>query len=212
MPFKSEKQRRYLHINKPTIAKAWERKYLSGGEVLKLKSKKYKRGDAVDTGDFGSEKANDASLSAGNKSVGYGGRDGDPRTGGGVTTGGNKGVKAVTTVMGKVLDLPLTALSYGLKFAKNITTPQKTVATKTTTPKTTGGGEGQQVSLKQPIIPMQTYKTVDTNLINPKKNFFNFKAYNIGGLSGGVRYGPPPKRGPNSQVPPVKMKRGGYKK
>ena len=212
MPFKSEKQRRYLHINKPTIAKAWERKYLSGGEVLKLKSKKYKRGDAVDTGDFGSEKANDASLSAGNKSVGYGGGDGDPRTGGGVTTGGNKGVKAVTTVMGKVLDLPLTALSYGLKFAKNITTPQKTVATKTTTPKTTGGGEGQQVSLKQPIIPMQTYKTVDTNLINPKKNFFNFKAYNIGGLSGGVRYGPPPKRGPNSQVPPVKMKRGGYKK
>jgi len=212
MPFKSEKQRRYLHINKPTIAKAWERKYLSGGEVLKLKSKKYKRGDAVDTGDFGSEAANDASLSAGNKSVGYGGGDGDPRTGGGVTTGGNKGVKAVTTVMGKVLDLPLTALSYGLKFAKNITTPQKTVATKTTTPKTTGGGEGQQVSLKQPIIPMQTYKTVDTNLINPKKNFFNFKAYNIGGLSGGVRYGPPPQRGPNSQVPPVKMKRGGYKK
>jgi len=40
MPFKSEKQRRYLHINKPTIAKAWERKYLSGGEVSKLKLKK----------------------------------------------------------------------------------------------------------------------------------------------------------------------------
>jgi hypothetical protein len=41
-----------------------------------------------DTGDFGSEKANDASLSAGNQSVGYGGDDGDPRTGGGVTTQG----------------------------------------------------------------------------------------------------------------------------
>ena len=41
-----------------------------------------------DTGDFGSEKANDANLAAGNKSVGYGGGDGDPRTGGGVTTGG----------------------------------------------------------------------------------------------------------------------------
>ena len=55
-------------------------------------------------------------------------------------------------------------------------------------------------------------KAVDTKLINPKDNFFNFKAYNVGGLSGGVSYGPPPKRGPNPQVPPVKMKRGGYKK
>jgi hypothetical protein len=42
----------------------------------------------TDTGDLGSETANDASLSAGNKSVGYGGPDGDPRTGGGVTTDG----------------------------------------------------------------------------------------------------------------------------
>ena len=45
-------------------------------------------GGQTDTGDLGSEKANDANLSAGNKGVGYGGRDGDPRTGGGVTTGG----------------------------------------------------------------------------------------------------------------------------
>tara|TARA_R100000963_G_C4593675_1_gene69962 strand:- start:43 stop:234 length:192 start_codon:yes stop_codon:yes gene_type:complete len=29
-----------------------------------------------------------------------------------------------------------------------------------------------------------------------------------GGLSGGVRFGPPPKRGPNPLVPPVKLKRG----
>jgi len=39
-----------------------------------------------DTGDLGSETANDANLTAGNQSVGYGGDDGDPRTGGGVTT------------------------------------------------------------------------------------------------------------------------------
>jgi hypothetical protein len=32
---------------------------------------------------------------------------------------------------------------------------------------------------------------------------------NVGGLSGGVKYGPPPKRGPNPQVPPIKLKRGG---
>tara|TARA_R100001377_G_scaffold85235_1_gene70940 strand:- start:1494 stop:1718 length:225 start_codon:yes stop_codon:yes gene_type:complete len=45
------------------------------------------------------------------------------------------------------------------------------------------------------------------------------KKYNIGGaskvnangLSGGVRYGPPPKRGPNSQVPPVKLHKGSKK-
>ena len=66
---------------------------------------------------------------------------------------------------------------------------------------------------KDSIIPISTTtKPIDPNLINPKDNFFNFVAYKVGGLSGGVKYGPPPKRGPNSQVPPVKMKKGGYKK
>ena len=66
---------------------------------------------------------------------------------------------------------------------------------------------------KDPIIPISTTtKPIDPNLVNPKDNFFNFVAYKVGGLSGGVSYGPPPKRGPNSQVPPVKMKKGGYKK
>ena len=27
--------------------------------------------------------------------------------------------------------------------------------------------------------------------------------------SGGVRFGPPPKKGPNPQVPPIKLSRGG---
>ncbi len=31
MPFKSEKQRRYLHANHPEIAKRWERDYADGG-------------------------------------------------------------------------------------------------------------------------------------------------------------------------------------
>jgi len=73
-------------------------------------------------------------------------------------------------------------------------------------------GGDDQGSTKTPIIPVSTTKPVDTDLISPKDNFFNFVAYKTGGLSGGVRYGPPPKRGPNSQVPPVKMKKGGYKK
>ena len=60
-------------------------------------------GGQTDTGDLGSETANDASLAAGNKSVGYGGDDGDPRTGGGVTTGGflgNIGTKVKDYVLG----------------------------------------------------------------------------------------------------------------
>ena len=35
MPFKSEKQRRYMHANLPKIAKEWERKYGKGGRVKK---------------------------------------------------------------------------------------------------------------------------------------------------------------------------------
>lgn len=88
--------------------------------------------------------------------------------------------------------------------------PKGTKKTKNTTPNDRDGG-GQKII--QPVItPVQATKPVDTNLISPKDNFFNFVAYKTGGLSGGVRYGPPPKRGPNSQVPPVKMKKGGYKK
>jgi len=50
--------------------------------------------------------------------------------------------------------------------------------------------------VSKPIAPPK-------NAFDPKK-FFDFKAYN----SGGVSSGPPPKRGPNPQVPPVKMKKG----
>jgi hypothetical protein len=70
------------------------------------------------------------------------------------------------------------------------------------------GGDGNN----KPIFPIETTKSVDMDLIKPKENFFNFVAYKVGGLSGGVSYGPPPKKGPNPNVPPVKMKKGGYKK
>ena len=33
MPFKSEKQRRYMHANLPEIAKRWEKKYSTGESV-----------------------------------------------------------------------------------------------------------------------------------------------------------------------------------
>tara|TARA_R100001086_G_C11793443_1_gene246905 strand:- start:176 stop:826 length:651 start_codon:yes stop_codon:yes gene_type:complete len=73
-----------------------------------------------------------------------------------------------------------------------------------------GGGDGQQRIVKPKIQPIQATKPIDKNLIKPKDNFFNFVSYRVGGLSGGVKYGPPPKRGPNPQVPPIKMKKGGY--
>ena len=44
MPFKSEKQRRYLHANHPDIAKRWEQEY-SGGGIARLG---YAYGDLVD--------------------------------------------------------------------------------------------------------------------------------------------------------------------
>jgi len=37
MPFRSEKQRRYMHINKPKIAKKWSKKY--GSKIAKKKKK-----------------------------------------------------------------------------------------------------------------------------------------------------------------------------
>ena len=37
MPFKSEKQRRYMHANLPKIAKRWEKEYKDGGKVLPTK-------------------------------------------------------------------------------------------------------------------------------------------------------------------------------
>ena len=82
-------------------------------------------------------------------------------------------------------------------------------AKKTNTKKIGGGGDGNMITKK--ILPVQATKPIDTNLIKPKDNFFNFISYKVGGLSGGVSYGPPPRKGPNSQVPPIKMKKGGLK-
>jgi hypothetical protein len=70
---------------------------------------------------------------------------------------------------------------------------------KSTTENINRGNEDS--SSVNPILPN---KPIDPLLIKPKDNFFNFKAYN----SGGVSSGPPPKRGPNPQVPPIKMKKG----
>jgi hypothetical protein len=33
MPFKSKKQRKWMHANKPEMAKKWEKKYVKGGKT-----------------------------------------------------------------------------------------------------------------------------------------------------------------------------------
>ena len=41
MPFKSEKQRKYMHANHPEIAQRWEKEYKEGGRVNLSKGTKY---------------------------------------------------------------------------------------------------------------------------------------------------------------------------
>jgi hypothetical protein len=98
------------------------------------------------------------------------------------------------TVFKKAIDSK--AMGYGKTKKQTVTKP----------PPNLGGGNGGG---NQMIKPIEATKPIDPLLIKPKENFFNFVAYKVGGLSGGVSYGPPPKKGPNSKVPPVKLKKGG---
>lgn len=117
------------------------------------------------------------------------------------TTTGNKIVGAVMnaiipfsgTLYKKSIDSK--AMGYGRTKKKNVTPPSTSI----------GGNGGDN----QMIKPIEATKPIDPLLIKPKENFFNFVAYKVGGLSGGVSYGPPPKKGPNSRVPPIKLKKGG---
>ena len=43
MPFKSEKQRRYMHANHPEIAKRWEKDYKKGGRVTGIAKRGFGR-------------------------------------------------------------------------------------------------------------------------------------------------------------------------
>ena len=62
-----------------------------------------------------------------------------------------------------------------------------------------GGNEPSKV-----MTPSSNIVNTKLSQILPKQNFFPFQAYN----SGGVSSGPPPKKGPNSEVPPIKMRNG----
>jgi len=105
---------------------------------------------------------------------------------------------------------PLTA---GYNLIKNLVAGKKTHPFSANTVKQTktkppmgggGGGGGPQLCPDGTMPPCKTTPINKPNQPN-KSNFLNdFKAYN----SGGISYGPPPLRGPNPQVPPVKMRNG----
>ena len=52
MPFKSEKQRRYLHANEPELAKKWEGKY--GSKIEKQKQTAKQMRSKTGSGTIGS--------------------------------------------------------------------------------------------------------------------------------------------------------------
>ena len=166
----------------------------------------------VDTGDLGSESAN---VSANRKATGQGD-----------TPAPNKNISSSTSALnlvGKAI-FDVTGMGYAIDTVKNIgkniknqqkLTEQRKVDVLGGEMLTTkgmrrpyapppisdnGGSDPIQPVLKKPIIPVK--KTTESFTAS---NFFPFKAYK----SGGVRFGPPPKRGPNPIVPPVKMKTGG---
>jgi len=151
-------------------------------------------GGQTDTGDLGSEKANDASLSSGNKSVGYGGDDGDPRTGGGVTTGGflgkigtgikdyvmgggllGMGIRGLTGLFGKVTGPPDLGIRGGYNMA-NIAGP-------VTGPPTTerGDGDGDKdlyATTKQYTVPTSVEEEGITTLTNNPDFLQRFRVKN----------------------------------
>lgn len=160
--------------------------------VRKKRNNRFAKGDAVDTGDFGSEVANDANLSSGNKSVGYGGSDGDPRTGSGVKTGN------VTARSGPVQVPVIGPLTYGFNkvseaiYNKKNLNEQRAVdplggemltQQKATGPAMIGGGNNNNSLCPDGTNP--PCKTPTTQIKNPvsKANPFlsGFKSYDDGG-------------------------------
>ncbi len=266
MPFKSEKQRRYMYANEPEIAKKWTKKYGS-------KIKKYKGGGMdASQDDFGGgktgntgNKGSDHSHSRFAPGAGY---YGEKRT----KTGGKGGTKTnlpptktkskptikktlfsptpfVTvnlmknlvfdpitkksrtqkvrgeTLFGKAKGLPASR-DYYRSFGEPIDVMSKKgtdymkEAGLITERKDTKLKDGPNLcpdGVSKPPCP-PTSKPAQAQPAKPapggkpKSDFlkdFIFYPFNKGG---GVPYGPPPERGPNPQVPPVKLRNGNLTK
>ena len=150
-------------------------------------------------------------------SAGYSGAKSAVQTGrvssnGGNVSGGGKKTKfpfSKEQIVTGALNLAAFPLGYAVKmFSNKKPKIEKNYGPYTKTKKPPiipMGGDNNRPQLC-PDGSMPPCKPTNTPATSPTKpNFFdNFKAYN----SGGVSYGPPPKRGPNPQVPPVKMRNG----
>ena len=110
--------------------------------------------------------------------------------------------KVIGTMIGLVV--PGGNFLYKTAIDKNTIFAPKGKKTITPTERPDDRGPSSQNNQTNVIKPIEATKPVDPLLVKPLDNFFNFRAYN----SGGVSSGPPPKRGPNPQVPPIKMKSG----
>ena len=130
---------------------------------------------ASDTGDFGSESANDANLRSGNQQVGYGGSDGDPRT--------NTTADVINNVYGKskpFLDVltmfaaPEVAIAkYGYDKFKAYADkqPKTTVSTtKPTTTITTNTGSNNTPTLNTDMSKGTSLIANNANLFSPYQN------------------------------------------
>ena len=144
-------------------------------------------------------------------------------------SGGTRGIGPATTaalsLIGKSV-LDVSGLGLAAKYGKKaLNTVQRAVTPQTTkdiadarlsgsfttsyamktqpqfTPSDSGSG-----SSPLPKITLNTIAQSTSPIEKEKEPFFPFRAYNDGGL--GKKFGPPPQKGPNPQVPPVKMKNG----
>ena len=148
-------------------------------------------------------------------SAGYSGAKSAVQTGRVSSNGGNVGgnnQKSVSTKksFGVPIIGPITA---GINLVQNLMNrPKKhpfsanTIKQTKPKPPMTMGNDGPPQIQKCPdgTMPPCKTETITANKPNTPNFLSGFKAYN----SGGVSYGPPPKRGPNPQVPPVKMREG----
>jgi hypothetical protein len=113
-------------------------------------------------------------------------------------------VKAAKTVGPKVREVltpSTTKKTADARLSGSFTTTYAKKPQPTTTTYT--GGDSEPI-IKKPIEAIK--QVMPTETLTAKK-FFPFRAYR----NGGVPSGPPPKRGPNPQVPPVKLRNGGVK-
>ena len=183
----------------------------------KLKSKKLKRGS---TGFEGSPEMGGRGTAqtygvdqrgSGNGSTGVPERK--------VKISGDKATTAVVSGVGKLVDITGLGLIYqgGKKLAKSVTpkVTKQTVAAKLSgspifkfstaknIPSSPVGGDDPSEPLKN-ILKKPIKSDISNSASFRPKDFFPFQAYK----SGGVSSGPPPLKGPNPQVPPVKFKKG----